>query len=1351
MARRRRVNKKVALMGTTVLLLFTLVAVMVILRLNRDPAPLIADGDAARASGDDKTATDSYRRAYGLTRSSAGKIDLLFKLVEVYQQTDQWDKVLGCWNGVLTADPQNLQGRLGQLKYAYILADGLGSAGRSMSGYWEDVLSQARKAMELVQKCGLAQDERTKWEPAFGTAESRGWSSGAKRLGPHLHFVKGRAAFELAAMGAVTSPAELLQEAQSDLQESRMLDPNNPAVYRYLAEVFVKQGEAAAARGNVDQKNKAEQQADEILAEAVLAADNVPEAHINLLTRKLTVAQRSGITITAAREQIKALEPQYEALTRQFASRPQVFAALGQYYSFYAAYLDSAGAIEKLNRAIQAAEQAGSRDRDNIEYLMLTASYHYRKFSVYGDLAAWNQAVALTEKALKLPGAQDRPGPLQFARRVNRLALCSLLGKCCVERLLTLPPADPTRAGLLARVERAVHEIEQMRGGGEDPEVMKWRGMLDLAKGQPDRAVQSLYAAYEQIKVNPPEQRDAFLAWTLAKVCAQTVETGAVIDFLGTALGAGIVYTRPDALLDYGDALLRAGSYEAVLNVTGISQERFGGNPRSRMLRIKALIAKGTLPEAEQEIAKLRPSDPNTTVLLWNVTRAKGNQLLATIRRQELSNPEGSSSRMRTMVEELRGQQKREAELLRQLLQTNPDVVQETHLAELCEALLAQGDAEAAKPVVEVFLKRTPDNVTALFYQSLLSEPNPQNSAPARRKELQEQAARAVADPIRRSLNLGLFYEQAQQGDRAAGQWQAVLDATASQGGRREPAQVGVTPTSPRQVAAGHLFELTRRQEDWSGAGQIVELAQRENLDDCQGRLFAARLAFAKNEYDSALTHLNECLKLRPIFSYGYVLRSDVKAALGKEQEAIEDARRASELNPMDALVAKGLAKALYARNSKLGASLSSAQKQETKQALEQAIRLDPRDPGLLNAYVDFLSDSEPEKGVALRQTIQATAPSADNAVMLATLAAQVALNTRDATRQRAFFTMAESAFEQARKLDPTNRVVLEAYADYLRARGQNDKAGQLLTESKDNQLLWRHYLRVGRYAEAKTLLEGMRQQSETRIDALKGLVLIAEATSDREGMKKYSEELLTLQDNVVNRLMQIQMYLNVGLVTEAGQKLRNLKEKYSADPRTAVIEALVAAGQGRYAEAIEGIDKCIRSAGPQTDAGLEYTAKKAQLLTTAYNATSDKMYLQRAIAVYESLRAKWPKNTSVLNNLAYLLAQNNEKLAEALEYARTAVEQDPDEANYLDTYGYLLYRSGKHAQAAQSLTTAVQKYEVRGMVPADVYEHLGLVHEATGDRGKALEAYRRAREAGGTALSEAAKQRLDAAIGRLQ
>ena len=47
---------------------------------------------------------------------------------------------------------------------------------------------------------------------------------------------------------------------------------------------------------------------------------------------------------------------------------------------------------------MQVTEQAGRLEGGNVEYLMLTASYHYRKFSVYGDVPALNKAIELTEK-----------------------------------------------------------------------------------------------------------------------------------------------------------------------------------------------------------------------------------------------------------------------------------------------------------------------------------------------------------------------------------------------------------------------------------------------------------------------------------------------------------------------------------------------------------------------------------------------------------------------------------------------------------------------------------------------------------------------------------------------------------------------------------------------------------------------------------------------------------------------------------------------------------------------------------------------------------------------------------------
>lgn len=1634
---RRRLNKKVALMGTAVSLLLVMAAVFVILRLNRDPAPFIADGDAAWAVRDYPKAREHYARAYGFADTPELKVDLLFKLSEAYREMDLWDKVLACWETIVTTDLGNVKAHLGRLRYFYTLADSLG-AGRGASEYWQEVLSHATKTMAVVENAGLLRAPRAQWEPSFGAATGRTAGPDAAILGPYLRFVKGRAALELAGMGAVNSPGELLEEAISDLEEARKLDPNNAQVYDCLAQVFVEKGRLAASAGNRNEQAAAERQADEILAEGVRAAKGVPEAHIHVLARKLATMQDG--TISVAREQMKALESEYEDLTRRFASSPQAFAAKARFYSHFAAYLDLASAADKLDKAIAAAEQAGALDAERAEYVILAAGYQYRKASIYNDASSLQRAIDLTDRALALPDAQDTPGPTQIARRFNRLSLSSLLARCCVERIASLPESDPSRATLLARAEAAVRDIRQIQGGSDNPETLKWQGMLDLARGQPGKAVQSLYAAYQQIKAaNPPEQRDPYLSHTLAMIFQETSETGAVIDFLGTALSSGILHTKPDALLDYGDALLRAGSYDTVVSAVASYDERFGESDRSRVLRLKALIAKGDVAAAEEAVRRLKSEDPRALALNLDLIRAKTAQLMGAIRQERAvaGSPSGADSEsLAAMTAELRTHHRREADLMQQLLRTDPDAVEDSHIARLCESLLEQRELDTARTFVDAVVRQAPDSLGALFYKGLLSEADPRNCPEPRRREIRELAIRGIPDPIRRSLELGLFHQRAGQADLAEAEWRRVLDATASQGAQDLPVYLKIRSVSPRHVAAGYLFDLARDREDWKLAEEVVALARRDNLDDCGGDLFSARLAFARGQHGAALTCLDACLKQRPIFSHGYMLRSHVKAALGREQESIDDIREASRLNPADPLVAKARANALQVRNARLGANVSSEQQLEVRAALERAIQLDPRDGSLLAVYADVLGDSDPVKAMALRQTIQMNAPSAYNAVMLGKLAADAARRETDEHRRRAFSLVAQTAFEQARQMEPGDTFMLESYAAYLRAQGQNDRARQLLLESNDNRLLWRYYLRVRDFARARQLLERLYDQEGTKIDALKGLLLVAEETADKPGVKRYAEELLAIEDSAINRLAQVRACLNVGLVVEAEQALRRLKDKYPGEPRTLLMEAhlakrrgqleramglanraiegdpqdasawrlrgeisllmgdaqqavldlrksgslrddpvttlalaraylwarrhdegiaelkraaghpdaplevltlleatyrrlgrtdalsqfyadvlaesgdsvfwlnraggfaisrrrcdqaegffqrslqlqqqkagsqpdgdysaaldgylralLLGAGdvtqpeqmarvfqeggkyvdtpyapvaffrmaeaskklgdtdaardysrkaadkawsreplavevllrvymllgeeevaaycrsrlaaepdsraayfvlfnlaraRGRYDEAVGYIDQCIRLSGPDTQAGIEHALRKADLLTVAYGRTSDKSCLAKAVAVYESLRAKMPNNPSVLNNLAYLLAQDDGRLAEALEYARIAVQQGPDVAGHLDTYAYLLHKSGKNAEAAQMLAAAIQQYEAEGTAPVEVYEHLGMVNEALGQQDKARDAYRRALEMAGGAVPDATKQRIDAALQRL-
>ena len=84
---------------------------------------------------------------------------------------------------------------------------------------------------------------------------------------------------------------------------------------------------------------------------------------------------------------------------------------------------------------------------------------------------------------------------------------------------------------------------------------------------------------------------------------------------------------------------------------------------------------------------------------------------------------------------------------------------------------------------------------------------------------------------------------------------------------------------------------------------------------------------------------------------------------------------------------------------------------------------------------------------------------------------------------------------------------------------------------------------------------------------------------------------------------------------------------------------------------------------------------------------------MKKAISQYESLLDKLPNNFSVLNNIAYLLADNDERLSDAVEYAKRAWQLRPNDPSVLDTYAYALYKTGEYEKASEYLQAAKQQF----------------------------------------------------------
>ncbi len=288
---------------------------------------------------------------------------------------------------------------------------------------------------------------------------------------------------------------------------------------------------------------------------------------------------------------------------------------------------------------------------------------------------------------------------------------------------------------------------------------------------------------------------------------------------------------------------------------------------------------------------------------------------------------------MEVMKDELKSYRQLEAELVRKLLSMEPNSVEVVSVITVCGNYLEAGRKSDAEELVNQFLAHFPDNTVVLVYKQMLSEPDPANVSEQRRREIEEQVLSSIANPIRRAVELGIFYRRNNEPQKAAEQLKVAFEMGASPGRISDSAVLKQVNT-----ASWHLFEVALQMKDWQLAEQVAERARRENLDECEGRVFAARLAVAKGEFKDALAKIDECLKQKPIFSRAYMLRSNINDALGDEHASIEDIKKAASLNPLDGAIAKGLAVALYRRDQKLGSNVSPDQIVETKGALDRAV-----------------------------------------------------------------------------------------------------------------------------------------------------------------------------------------------------------------------------------------------------------------------------------------------------------------------------------------------------------------------------------------------------------------------------
>ncbi len=1123
---KKRLNKKVAIMGSTILAVFLLGVVVIVLRFSKNPSKFLADAQMYLEQYDYDNAERNYKQAFGSAKDDDLKIEILLKISELHLTDDKvhehepdWIKAIGCWNSVINIDPKNIEARMALLKYFYEIGD----SGNYV--VWPTVETTASELAEVIDEKLLKPD-------------------------PYVLLAKARAKLEMAKSGQTSDRESVLAEAAIELEQLKELTPENVDIYKYLAQAETVKGEIGSSKGQLGAAQKAADKAGSILERAIdILPDNI-DAYVNLLDMKLRSVWEEVGSNWRDNEKVQALEGDFKSLVDKFGSDAKAYAALARFYQ-----LD----IRDVDKALETIEKAVELENQDINYAMTMAELYYRKFSIYEQEDFLPKALETAKKALDLPGARDVQGPRQFRHRQNKYMLYRLLAGWCIEQAFEESRAgnEDKRLEWTAKAEQAIHEIEQIIGTRDNVHIIKWHGMLALVKGDVNAGIRQMFSAYEQLKA--AGQRDLVLSYMLAKVFENREEIGARYEFLESAIleRPSIVLQKPQMMLDYAEVLTAVrATVKAIAMIDAYEQVR-PATDRSKRIRILAYIRSGQFDDAEAQLAQLDADAVETIELKLALVQSRINRITAARSKREsklLDKGESADAALNEEVElKTYPYQSRLRQLREQLIAKRPEQLDIT--IALCNEYVLHGQIDRARALISKYLGNSRDNAQAQLYKRRLDEPDPTAVSQERLNQITEEVIAGIGDEQERFIKLGQYYQSRGMTDEA-------LEAYKKAKG---------VATNVKQTV-GILFDAALSFKNMALAEQLVQEVRSANLDDCEGNLFSARLEIAKGNYQTAFEMLNNCLKMRPVFPNGYLLRSQVAGNIGNYDDAVSDAKMARRFNPTDPAVVKQEAAVLYNRYLRLGKNATSDQIAETEQALLRAVLLNQGDGGLRSIYAEFISERDPAKALAARQRLLKSFPNVENSLMLGNMAMRMALEETEEQRRIGLLDMAGSAYAKAYEMAPANKAVLNAYSEYLRLTGRRDEATKLFTGQDDS--LWQFYLRDGQYDKAGDILSKLYHADPANTAVVRGLALIAVRTEDKEALKKYTEELLALENTLGNELMQIQSYLEVGLVNEAQLKLASFRERNPDNAKGILLEAWSAMAGGQLKKALELVNQ---------------------------------------------------------------------------------------------------------------------------------------------------------------------------------
>jgi tetratricopeptide (TPR) repeat protein len=128
--------------------------------------------------------------------------------------------------------------------------------------------------------------------------------------------------------------------------------------------------------------------------------------------------------------------------------------------------------------------------------------------------------------------------------------------------------------------------------------------------------------------------------------------------------------------------------------------------------------------------------------------------------------------------------------------------------------------------------------------------------------------------------------------------------------------------------------------------------------------------------------------------------------------------------------------------------------------------------------------------------------------------------------------------------------------------------------------------------------------------------------------------------------------------------------------------------------------------------------------LGAAHERNGDSAQAERC---FEKALAISPSFAEAQNYLGYMWVEQGRNLDKAFDLIQKAVDAEPENAAFLDSLGWALFKLGKPAEALKHIEKAVR---LNKEPDATLYDHLGDIHQALGHADQAREAWKKSVDA---------------------